>query len=161
MNTTTATQDRAAQRATQGAQRLPLSDVVVIDFTHVIAGPFAARILADLGATVIKIETPERGDTARGTPPHDEGISHFFAAVNRNKQSVAINIKTADGKRMLEKLIAQADVVLHNFRPGVMENLGLAYEDCLKLKPDLIYCAISGFGQDGPYRDYIGNELVV
>ncbi len=145
--------DRSGQRAALGAQRLPLSDVVVIDFTHVIAGPFAAMILGDLGATVIKIETPERGDTARGTPPHEDGISHFFAAVNRNKQSVALNIKDADGKRMIEELVAQADVVLHNFRPGVMEKLGLAYEDLLKIRPDLIYCAISGFGQDGPLRD--------
>lgn len=145
---------RAAQRdALQDAPKRPLSDIVVIDFTHVIAGPFASMALADLGATVLKIESPGRGDTARGTPPHDEGISHFFAAVNRNKQSVALNLKEPQGKAMLEKLIAQADVVLHNFRPGVMEGLGLAYEDLIKLRPDLIYCAISGFGQDGPLRD--------
>lgn len=144
---------RGAQRAALAAQKLPLSDVVVIDFTHVIAGPFAAMILADLGAKVIKVETPGRGDTARGTPPHDDGISHFFAAVNRNKQSVALNIKDADGKRMIEELVAQADVVLHNFRPGVMEKLGLAYEDLCRIRPDLVYCAISGFGQDGPLRD--------
>lgn len=135
------------------ANRLPLSDVVIVDFTHVIAGPFASMILADLGATVIKIEAPGRGDTARGTPPHDEGISHFFAAVNRNKHSVSLNIKDAAGKAMLEKLIAQADVVLHNFRPGVMEELGLSHDHLSQLRPGLINCAISGFGQQSPLRD--------
>jgi CoA:oxalate CoA-transferase len=145
------TQGSASVRSAD--RKLPLSDVVVIDLTHVIAGPFATMILADLGATVLKIETPGRGDTARGTPPHDDGMSHFFAAVNRNKESVALNIKTPEGKRLLESLIRQADVVVHNYRPGVMEKLGLGYDDLVKLKADLVYCAISGFGQDGPLRD--------
>lgn len=109
--------------------------------------------LADLGATVLKIETPGRGDTARGTPPHDAGSSHFFAAVNRNKYSIALNLKKPAGKALIEKLVKKADVVLHNFRPGVMESLGLGYNDLTRLRPDLIYCAISGFGQDGPLRD--------
>ena len=139
--------------AKSGARALPLADVVVLDFTHVIAGPFAAMALADLGATVLKIETPGRGDTARGTPPHDEGSSHFFAAVNRNKYSIALNLKKHEGKALLEKLVKKCDVVLHNFRPGVMEGLGLGYEDLTRLRPDLVYCAISGFGQDGPLRD--------
>lgn len=133
--------------------RLPLAGITVVDLTHVIAGPFASMILADLGATVIKVEAPGRGDTARGTPPHDDGISHFFAAVNRNKHSVAINIKTPRGKKLLEQLIAQADVLIHNFRPGVMENLGLGYDVLGQRHPGLVYCAISGFGQDSPLRD--------
>ena len=133
--------------------QLPLAGITIVDFTHVIAGPFASMILADLGATVIKVEAPGRGDTARGTPPHDDGISHFFAAVNRNKHSVALNIKTARGKKMLEQLIAQADVLIHNFRPGVMEKLGLGYDVLGERHPGLVYCAISGFGQDSPLRD--------
>jgi len=133
--------------------QLPLAGITIVDLTHVIAGPFASMILADLGATVIKVEAPGRGDTARGTPPHDDGISHFFAAVNRNKHSVALNIKTARGKKMLEQLIAQADVLIHNFRPGVMEKLGLGYDVLGERHPGLVYCAISGFGQDSPLRD--------
>lgn len=141
----------AADSAVNGIP--PLQGITVVDLTHVIAGPFASMILADLGATVIKVEAPGRGDTARGTPPHDDGISHFFAAVNRNKHSVSINIKTARGKKLLEQLIAQADVLLHNFRPGVMEKLGLGYDVLSQRHPGLVYCAISGFGQDGPLRD--------
>lgn len=137
----------------KNAGRLPLEGVTIVDLTHVIAGPFASMILADLGATVIKVEAPGRGDTARGTPPHDDGISHFFAAVNRNKYSVALNIKTARGKKMLEQLIAEADVLVHNFRPGVMEKLGLGYDTLSAKHPGLVYCAISGFGQDSPLRD--------
>ena len=144
---------RTDTKAVSGGRALPLADVVVLDFTHVIAGPFAAMALGDLGATVLKIETPGRGDTARGTPPHDEGTSHFFAAVNRNKYSIALNLKKPEGRALLEKLVTKADVVLHNFRPGVMEGLGLGYDDLTRIKADLIYCAISGFGQDGPLRD--------
>jgi formyl-CoA transferase/CoA:oxalate CoA-transferase len=147
------TVSRIECKAESRGRPLPLADVVVLDFTHVIAGPFAAMALADLGATVLKIESPGRGDTARGTPPHDEGSSHFFAAVNRNKYSVALDLKKPEGKALLAKLVAQADVVLHNFRPGVMESLGLGYDDLTRIKPDLVYCAISGFGQDGPLRD--------
>ncbi|OWT59181.1 CaiB/BaiF CoA transferase family protein [Candidimonas nitroreducens] len=142
-------------------KRLPLAGTTIIDLTHVIAGPFASMTLADLGATVLKIENPGRGDTARGTPPHDEGISHFFAAVNRNKYSVALNLKNPQGKALLETLVKQADVVLHNFRPGVMEGLGLGYDDLLKLNPQLIYCAISGFGQEGPLRDRPAFDSVI
>ncbi|HYH43055.1 MAG TPA: CoA transferase [Burkholderiales bacterium] len=145
--------DRIDAQAQSRGRALPLADVVVLDFTHVIAGPFAAMALADLGATVLKIETPGRGDTARGTPPHEDGSSHFFAAVNRNKYSIAVNLKTVEGKALLHKLVKKADVVLHNFRPGVMESLGLGYEDLIAARPELVYCAISGFGQDGPLRD--------
>lgn len=143
----------AAKQQAKTAGRLPLEGVTIVDLTHVIAGPFASMILADLGALVIKVEAPGRGDTARGTPPHDDGISHFFAAVNRNKHSVALNIKTARGKKILEQLIAEADVLVHNFRPGVMEKLGLGYDTLSVKHPGLVYCAISGFGQDSPLRD--------
>jgi len=141
----------AENKAADGA--LPLSSITIVDLTHVIAGPFASMILADLGATVLKIEAPGRGDTARGTPPHDDGISHFFAAVNRNKHSVSLNIKHPRGKAFLDQLIAQADVLIHNFRPGVMETLGLGHETLAKTNPGLVYCAISGFGQVSPLRD--------
>jgi len=147
----------AQRTADTGAARsngaLPLAGVTIVDLTHVIAGPFASMILADLGATVLKIEAPGRGDTARGTPPHDDGISHFFAAVNRNKHSVALNIKHPRGKSFLLKLIGDADVLIHNFRPGVMEALGLGYDALAQSNPGLVYCAISGFGQESPLRD--------
>lgn len=143
------------QRAAAGAvvKGLPLADITVVDFTHVIAGPFASMILADMGATVLKVESPGRGDTARGTPPHGDGISHFFAAVNRNKRSVALNVKSPEGKAMTLKLLEKADVVIHNFRPGVMEKLGFGYEEVATLRPGIVYCAISGFGQESPLRD--------
>jgi crotonobetainyl-CoA:carnitine CoA-transferase CaiB-like acyl-CoA transferase len=143
------------------SSNLPLADVTVIDLSHVIAGPFASMILGDLGATIVKIESPGRGDTARGTPPHDDGISHFFGAINRNKLSVGLNLKDEEGKALFRKLVAKADVVIHNFRPGVMEALGFGYDDLRAIKPDVVYCAMSGFGQEGPLRDRPAFDAVI
>jgi len=134
----------------------PLTDIRVLDLTNVLAGPFACHQLAHMGAEVIKVEAVARGDLARqlGADPelsqNNMGVS--FLAQNAGKKSITVNLKNPDGKALFEKLVATADVVVENFRPGVMNRLGVGY-DCLKeIKPDLIYCAISGFGQDGPWK---------
>lgn len=149
--------EEAAQRSRPG----PLADVLVIDLTHVLSGPFASMTLADLGATVIKIEKPGRGDQTRGTPPHHEGMSHYFAALNRNKFGLGLDLKTAPGRQIMSELVTKADVLLHNFRPGIMEELGLGYPHLKELNPALIYCEISGFGQYGPLRDRPAYDNVV
>lgn len=132
----------------------PLADIRVLDLTNVLAGPFACHQLAHLGAEVIKVETPGRGDLARnlGASPdlsaQNMGIS--FLAQNAGKQSITLNLKHASGKEVLKRLVKTADVLVENFRPGVMARLGLSYETLRETNSHLIYCAISGFGQDGP-----------
>jgi CoA:oxalate CoA-transferase len=124
----------------------------VIDFTTTIAGPHCTRLLADLGAEVIKIESPE-GDMMRDRPPMRAGASATFGQLNAGKQSIVIDLKQAKGAAVAKRLIASADVLVENFRPGVMQRFGLDYAVCAALKPDLIYCAISGYGQTGPSAD--------
>ena len=134
----------------------PLTDIRVLDLTNVLAGPFACHQLAHMGAEVIKVEAVGRGDLARqlGADPelsqNNMGVS--FLAQNAGKKSVTVNLKNPDGKALFEKLVATADVVVENFRPGVMDRLGVGYARLKEIKPDLIYCAISGFGQDGPWK---------
>lgn len=134
----------------------PLTDIRVLDLTNVLAGPFACHQLAHMGAEVIKVEAVGRGDLARqlGADPelsqNNMGVS--FLAQNAGKKSVTVNLKHPDGKALFEKLLASADVVVENFRPCVMDRLGVGYERLKEIKPDLIYCAISGFGQDGPWK---------
>jgi crotonobetainyl-CoA:carnitine CoA-transferase CaiB-like acyl-CoA transferase len=139
----------------------PLSGIVVLDLTHVLAGPFTGMTLADLGATVIKIEKPGRGDQTRGTAPYYKDMSHYFAAMNRNKLGLALDLKSEDGRAVFKDLLARADVLLHNFRPGVMDSLGFGQEMARALNPRLIYCEISGFGQYGPLRDRPAYDNVV
>lgn len=134
-----------------------LAGVVVVDITRVVAGPYCAMVLADLGATVIKVEHPGDPDYARTFPPMfaragAEDFSGFFAQFNRNKLGVTANLKHPDGVRMLERLIERADVVIENFRPGVMDRFGLGYEHLSELNPRLVYAALSGYGRTGPYR---------
>jgi crotonobetainyl-CoA:carnitine CoA-transferase CaiB-like acyl-CoA transferase len=128
-----------------------LDGVKVIDMSAVIAGPMATQILADQGAEVIKIENPGMGDMARWLGPQSNGLGAMFAAVNRNKRSLALNLKTADGKAILLELVKTADVIVENYRPGTMERLGLSYDTLKAVNPGLIYVAMSGFGQSGPY----------
>ncbi|HEX7126999.1 MAG TPA: CaiB/BaiF CoA-transferase family protein, partial [Thermodesulfobacteriota bacterium] len=135
-----------------GTRPLPFEGLRVVDLTHVLAGPFGAMILADLGATVYKIEKPGRGDTTRGTPPFINGISHYFLAVNRNKYSVGVDIKTPRGREVVAELARRSDIMINNFRPGVLAQYGLDYESLKAANPGLIYCSISGFGESGPYR---------
>lgn len=129
-----------------------LSDITVLDMTRVLSGPFAGMWLGDLGANVIKIEIPNGGDESRRNPPFSsDGSSAFNTTVNRNKRSITLDLKKEEGKQIFRELVKMADVVLENFRPDVMERLGLGYEELKKLNPGIIYASISGFGSTGPY----------
>jgi len=139
----------------------PLSGIRVIDLTRVLAGPFAAMSLGDMGAEVIKVEEPGKGDDTRGWPPFVAGEATYFLSVNRNKKSLTLNVKPSEGQDVLRRLIAKSDVVLENFRPGTMERLGFGYERLRKDNPRLIYCSISGFGESGPESNRPGYDLIV
>ena len=141
-------------------RRGPLDGVRVLDLSRVLAGPFCSLILADLGAEVIKVEEIGGGDQTRTIPPFVNGESHYFLSINRNKSSVALDARTRAGQDILLKLAMQCDVVLENFRPGVMDRLGLAYEKLRALKPEIIMCSISGFGATGAMRDKPSFDLV-
>jgi crotonobetainyl-CoA:carnitine CoA-transferase CaiB-like acyl-CoA transferase len=133
----------------------------VLDLTQIMAGPFCAMLLADLGAEVIKIENPRGGDDSRRmAPPYYNGESAAFMAMNRNKYGVAIDIRTPPGKQLLWRFIETADVLVENFRPGTMARLGFGFEEIHASYPKLVYCSISGFGQTGPYRERGGFDLV-
>jgi len=139
----------------------PLAGVRVLDLTRVLAGPFCSMILGDMGAEVIKIEEPGKGDDTRSWPPFLGGEATYFLSVNRNKQSLTLNLKAPEGRAILQKLARKSDVVLENFRTGTMERLGLGYKSLAKLNPRLVYCAISGFGESGPESARAGYDLVV
>ncbi|MGD9516879.1 CaiB/BaiF CoA transferase family protein [Mycolicibacterium sp.] len=128
-----------------------LDGVVVVDFSRVLAGPYATMMLGDFGAEVIKVERPGVGDdTRQWGPPYDSsGVATYFNAVNRNKRSVVLDLSTPDGRQQARDLVAGADIVVENFRPGTMERLGLGYEDLRAVRPDVIYCSITGFGRGG------------
>src|ERR1019366_5030189 len=139
---------------------LPLEGVLVLDLTRAVSGPFCTMNLGDLGARVIKIEEPGRGDECRGWgPPFVGPDSAYFLGINRNKESVALDLKSPEGKAALLKLCAKADVVIENFRPGVMHRLGADYASIGR--EDLIYVSISGFGQTGPDRERAGYDILV
>ncbi|MCL4535252.1 MAG: CoA transferase [Bacteroidetes bacterium] len=137
-----------------------LTGMKVLDFTHVLAGPYCTQMLADMGADVIKIENPATNAEARGGGPFVKGESATFMMVNRNKRSLTLNLKDPRGKEILLKLAKDADVLVQNFRPGTMERLGLGYETLRELNRGLIYCSISGFGLNGPYKDHGGYDLM-
>lgn len=138
-----------------------LSDVVVVDLSRVLAGPYATMMLGDLGATVIKIEQPGRGDDTRQFgPPYIAGESAYYLGLNRNKQSLELDYTTPEGKGKLVKLITGAAVLVENFRPGTLQRYGLDYESLRELNPGLIYCSISGYGQTGPYAGRPGYDFV-
>jgi len=140
----------------------PLDGITVLDLTRVLSGPYCTMLLADMGARVIKVEQPERGDDTRAWgPPFVKGESAYFLSVNRNKESVTLDFKRAEGRALLERLIAQADVVVENFRPGALARQKLDYASLSASYPSLVYCSISGFGQDGPKRDRPGYDAVV
>src|SRR6516162_10647577 len=129
----------------------PLKGVRVLDLTRLLPGGYATQALADLGADVLKIEEPGQGDYARVTPPFARGVGQAFLAVNRNKRSAAFNLKHPAGREALLRLVESADVLVESFRPGVMARLGLSWETLRARNPRLIVCAITGYGQDGPY----------
>lgn len=139
---------------------LPFEDIRVIEFSQIAAGPFAGMLLADMGADVIKIESRE-GDGMRQWPPHSQGFSENFASLNRNKRSVALDLKDPADIELAVSLCAGADAIIENFRPGVMDRLGLGYDKLSKLAPRLIYCSISAFGQEGPRRHEGGFDVTL
>jgi len=132
---------------------MPLTGIKVVDLTRILAGPFCTMILGDMGAEVIKIEPPDEGDPLRAQGVIKDGLSWYYASFNRNKKSVTLNLYSDEGKEILTSLIRQSDVVVDNFRPGVMEKMGFPYTRLKELKPDIIYCGITGFGTTGPYKD--------
>ncbi|HVC55492.1 MAG TPA: CoA transferase [Stellaceae bacterium] len=132
---------------------MPLSGIRVVDLTRILAGPFCTMMLADMGAEVIKVETPGVGDPLRGQGVIKDGLSWYFAAFNRNKRSLSLNLRTDEGKAVLARLIAASDVLVENFRPGVLDAMGFDAARLSALKPDLVVANISGFGASGPYRD--------
>ncbi|MDQ7819065.1 MAG: CoA transferase [Armatimonadota bacterium] len=141
---------------------MPLDDLLVVDLSRALAGPFCTLMLSDLGARVIKVETPEGGDDTRGWGPPFVGTeSAYFLSVNRNKESLTLNLKDPRGVAVLRRLLQRADVLVENFRPGTMERLGLGYARVHADFPRLIYASISGFGQDGPARDRAAYDLIL
>src|SRR5438093_4040335 len=138
----------------------PLQGIRVVDLTRVLAGPFATQSLGDLGAEILKIEPPGGGDETRRFPPFIAGESHYFLGINRNKKSLVIDLQQKAGADILRRLVAGADILVENYRPGVMDRLGLGYDALKALNPGLIYCAISGFGLTGPLRDKPSFDIV-
>ena len=139
----------------------PLQGIRVLDFTRVLAGPAAALALADLGAEVLKVEPPGTGDETRVFPPFRDEVSHYFLSVNRGKKSIVVDLKTEAGVALVKDLAAQCDILIENYRPGVMDRLGLGYAALSATNPRLIYCAISGFGMTGPLRDRPSFDIVL
>ncbi|KFE54218.1 CaiB/BaiF CoA transferase family protein [Pseudomonas syringae] len=137
----------------------PLSSLKVLDFSILLPGPFASLLLADMGAEVLRIESPSRMDLLRDLPPFEHGISASHAYLNRNKRSLALDLKQSVAVQVVKQLVLDYDIVLEQFRPGVMERLGLGYEVLKALNPRLIYVAISGYGQTGPYRERAGHDI--
>jgi CoA:oxalate CoA-transferase len=141
-----------------------LQDIIIVDFSQFLSGPSASLRLADMGAQVIKIERPGSGDICRELYVSDvmiEGESSIFHAINRNKQSYTANLKDADDLEKVKQILAKADVMMHNFRPGVMERIGLDYEIVKKINPSIIYAEISGYGNEGPWKDLPGQDLLL
>ncbi|HEY9072443.1 MAG TPA: CaiB/BaiF CoA-transferase family protein [Candidatus Ozemobacteraceae bacterium] len=159
--TTGHTPNAAAAKPDHSAAKGALDGIVVIDLTRVLAGPYCSMMLADMGASVIKIERPEGGDDARAFTPFVNGESAYFMSINRGKKSVTLNLKSPRGREILIDLVKKADVVIENFKPGVMAKLGLSYDELSKHNPRLIYAASSGFGQNGPYSDRPAYDLII
>ncbi len=140
----------------------PLDGIMVVDLSRILSGPYCTMLLADMGAEVIKIEIPGKGDDTREWgPPFIKGESTYFMSVNRNKKSLTLNLADKAGKEVLRSLIEKCDVVVENFRYGVMERLGFGYEDIKKINPKAILCSISGFGHTGPYKDRPGYDVMI
>ncbi len=137
----------------------PLASLKVLDFSTLLPGPFASLMLADMGAEVLRIESPTRLDLLRVLPPHDHGTSASHAYLNRNKRSLALDLKQAAALELVRELVKDYDIVLEQFRPGVMARLGLGYEALKAINPGLIYVSITGYGQTGPYKDRAGHDI--
>ncbi|SHN16476.1 CaiB/BaiF CoA transferase family protein [Roseibium suaedae] len=138
----------------------PLAGLKVLDFSRILSGPYASMVLADFGAEVIKVEPIGTGDETRNFPPFQEGLSHYYMALNRSKKSIALDLKSLEGVKIARELARQSDIVLENFRPGVMERLGLGYETLKEDNERLIYCSITGFGQNSPHGNKPAFDIV-
>jgi len=136
-----------------------LEGITVLDFTRLLPGPFCTQPLCNLGAEVIKIEDPKLGDYMRSVPPIVHDVSYPFLMVNRGKRSLAVDLKTPEGQEIVHKLARGSDVVVEQFRPGVMARLRVAYDDLAMMNPRLVYCSFSGYGQTGPYKDLPGHDI--
>ncbi len=142
--------------------RMPLEDVTVLDLSHALAGPFCSTMLADFGALVIKLEAAGAGDIARSWgPPLPGGETSYFVSLHRNKKGIEVDLKHPQGKELFFRLVERCDVVLENYRVGALARLGLGYEAAREKNPGIIYCSVSGFGQDGPYRDRAALDLIL
>ena len=139
----------------------PLKDLLVVDLTRVLVGPYCTMILSDLGARVIKIEAPEIGDDSRGFGPFIDDYSAYFMSLNRGKESIALNLKNEDDKKVFEKILAKADILVENFKPGTLEKWGFGWNEVSKKYPKLIYASASGFGQTGPLKELPAYDMVV
>jgi crotonobetainyl-CoA:carnitine CoA-transferase CaiB-like acyl-CoA transferase len=137
----------------------PLASLKVLDFSTLLPGPFASLLLADMGAEVLRIESPTRMDLLRVLPPHDRGVSASHAYLNRNKRSLALDLKQPEALQVIKQLLQDYDIVLEQFRPGVMARLGLGYDALKAINPKLIYVSITGYGQTGPYKDRAGHDI--
>src|SRR5947208_12415021 len=143
----------------EAAVEKPLAGTRILDLTRLLPGGYCTLLLADLGADVVKVEEPGRGDYIRWTPPLVEGQSAGHRALNRGKRSITLNLKSADGVALLHRLAERADVLVESFRPGVMDRLGAGFSSLREANPRLVYCAITGYGQEGPYRDRVGHDI--
>lgn len=137
-----------------------LDGVIVLDLTRVLAGPYCGMLLADMGATVYKVEVPNHGDDSRAYGPFQKGESVYYMNFNRGKIGCTLNLKTSEGKELFKEMVKKADIVLENYRPGTMEKLGLGYDDLKLVNPGIIYAAVSGFGHTGPYSKRAGYDIV-
>ncbi|MAE22591.1 MAG: carnitine dehydratase, partial [Pseudomonas sp.] len=137
----------------------PLSSLKILDFSTLLPGPFASLLLADMGAEVLRVESPTRMDLIRVLPPHDGGASTSHAYLNRNKRSIALDLKRPEAVEVVKRLVSEYDIVLEQFRPGVMDKLGVGYAALKAINPRLIYVSITGYGQSGPYRDRAGHDI--
>jgi CoA:oxalate CoA-transferase len=137
-----------------------LDGITVLDLTRILAGPYCGMLLADMGASVIKIERPKIGDDSRMNYPMKDGESYYYMNLNRNKRGITLDLKSEDGKEIFRSLVKKADVVIENYRPGVMDRLGLGYEELIKINPALVYGCVSGFGHYGPYKDRPGYDII-
>jgi crotonobetainyl-CoA:carnitine CoA-transferase CaiB-like acyl-CoA transferase len=143
------------------AMASPLKGVVILDMTRFLSGPFCTMLLGDMGAEVIKVETPVVGDDTRAWAPFIAGQGSYYLSTNRNKKSLCVDTRKAEGTEVLRKMVGQTDVFVENFKPGLMDRLGLDFRSLIALNPRLIYCSISGFGQTGPYRDRPGYDQIL
>ena len=139
----------------------PLHGIRVLDLSRVLAGPYCTMVLGDLGADVIKVESPDGDETRAWGPPFTNGESAYYLCVNRNKRSIVVDFKTDEGRKILQELVKQSDVLVENFRPGTLARFSLDYESASRANPNLIYCSITGFGQTGPLRDKPGYDFMI